>query len=180
MRCGDCRGRRRGFRFLRSAGLYEGSLQRLVLRLKFGGREDVARPLGMMLVDLWNGEPRLGPVDGVLPVPLHWARERRRGYNQSRLLAAVFSRKTQTPLWDGALRRRRATRPQTELDRGGRWENVEGAFEVRRPEQVRGKSLLLVDDVCTTGATLESCARVLKAAGARRVGAITVARQPPF
>jgi ComF family protein len=151
----------------------------MVLRLKFGGRAELARPLGRLMADLWRGEPRLGPVDGVLPVPLHWVRERRRGYNQALLLAKDFGRRTETPLWDGVLRRKRSTKPQTELGRESRRANVEGAFEVKRPERVRGKSLLLVDDVCTTGATLEACARALKAAGARRVGALTAARHAP-
>lgn len=179
-RCRDCRRRRRGFRFLRSAGLYEGALQRLVLKFKFGGREDLARPLGRMLSDFWADEGRLGPVDGVVPVPLHWVRQRARGYDQALLLARVFGHGTGVAVWEGVLRRRRATKPQTELGRDARQENVRDAFDVKRRDAVRGKRILLVDDVCTTGATLESCARALRAAGARHVGALTVARQVPF
>ena len=78
------------------------------------------------------------------------------------------------------LKRRRATKPQTSLGREDRRENVREAFVVRHPNAVRGKTVLLIDDVCTTGATLEACARALKAAGARRVGAMTAARQAPF
>ena len=84
------------------------------------------------------------------------------------------------PVLEGALRRRKAGRSQTELKREERRENVKDAFEARRPEELRGKTILLVDDVCTTGATLEACARALKEAGARRIGALTVARQVPF
>lgn len=179
-RCRDCRRRRRAFRFLRSAGVYEGGLQRLVRRFKFGGRQDLSRPLGRLLADRWRDEPGLGPVDLVLPVPLHWFRERKRGYNQALVLARDFGRKTGLPVRGDVLARERATRPQTDLGRDERRENVEGAFRVRRPEAVKGKTVLLVDDVCTTGATIEACARALKEAGARRVGALTAARQVAF
>jgi predicted amidophosphoribosyltransferase len=81
------------------------------------------------------------------------------------------------PVLEGVLRRRRATRTQTELGKERRTENVQDAFEARRSGMLEGKAILLVDDVCTTGATLEACARALKAAGARRVGALTAARQ---
>jgi ComF family protein len=177
-RCGDCRGRRRAFKLLRSAGVYEGSLQKLIKKFKYGGREDLARPLGRMLVDLWREQPRLGPVDAVVPVPLHWLRERGRGYNQALVLAEYFGRKTGLPVVRALARRRSPS--QTELRREERLENVRDAFRAARPELARGKSLLLVDDVCTTGATLEACARALKAAGARRVAALTVARQVAF
>lgn len=179
-RCGDCRGGRRAFRFMRSAGLYEGPLKRMVRKLKYGGREDVARPLGRLLADLWESEPRLAPVDVVMSVPLHWRRERMRGYNQAALLAGAFGGKTGLPVLEGVLRRRRATRTQTELGKSQRGENVRDAFDACRPEDVAGLAVLLVDDVCTTGATLDACARALKKAGARRVGALTAARQVTF
>lgn len=179
-RCTDCRRRKRAFRFLRSAGVYEGGLQKLVKQFKFGGRQDLARVLGRFMADRWREEPGLGPVDAVVPVPLHWLRERKRGYNQALVLARAFGRKADLPILGNVLRRRRATRPQTELGREDRRTNVADAFFVKRPELVKGKTLLLVDDVCTTGATLEACARALKDVGARRVGALTAARQVAF
>lgn len=179
-RCRDCRRRRRAFRFLRSAGLYEGSLMKLIRKFKYGGREDLARPLGRLMADRWAEEPRLGPADAVLPVPLHWIRERTRGYNQAAVLAGIFAEKAGLPLWEGVLKRDRSTKQQTALGRAGREANVRDAFRVARPERVKGKTLILVDDVSTTGATLESCARVLRQAGARRVGALTAARQVAF
>jgi ComF family protein len=133
-----------------------------------------------MLFDAWGDHEGLGPVDAVVPVPLHWIRRRGRGYDQALLLAKDFSRRVGVPVEEGVLRRRRATKPQTELGRDERRENVRDAFEARRPEAVKGRTILLVDDVCTTGATIEACARALKAAGAKRVGALTAARQVPF
>ena len=179
-RCRDCRRRRRAFRFLRSGGIYEGSLKKLIRSFKYSGRQDLARPLAGLLAEVWIGEERLRPVDVVVPVPLHWRRERKRGFNQAAALAEVFGKKAGLPVLEGALRRRKAGRSQTELKREERRENVKDAFEARRPEELRGKTILLVDDVCTTGATLEACARALKEAGARRIGALTVARQVPF
>ena len=179
-RCRDCRRARRAFRFLRSAGVYEGSLGRMIRTFKYEGREDLAEPFARLLAELWEGEPRLAPVDAVVPVPLHWIRERLRGYNQAAVLARAFGRETGLPVLESALKRRKATKSQTELRRGERQENVKDAFDARRSEELRGKTILLVDDVCTTGATLEACARALKKGGARRVGALTVARQVPF
>jgi ComF family protein len=179
-RCPDCRRRRRAFRYLRSALLYEGAAGKIIKAFKFGGRQDLAGPLGRIVSDRWREEPRLGPADLVVPVPLHWRRERSRGYNQAAALARVFAGQTGLPMRADVLKRRRATKPQTSLGREDRRENVREAFVVRRPEAVRGKTVLLVDDVCTTGATLEACARALKKSGARRVGAITAARQAPF
>ena len=101
----------------------------------------------------------------VVAVPLHWFRERMRGYNQAAALAGAFAAKAGMPVLEGVLRRRRATRTQTELGRRERGENVRGAFEVRRPEAVKGKAILLVDDVCTTGATLEACVPVSTSGG---------------
>jgi ComF family protein len=119
----------------------------------------------------------LRPVDAVMAVPLHFWRKHRRGYNQSELLADAFCRETGLLHLKSVLRRKKLTRSQTELGRGERFENVAGAFTIRHPERIRGKSVLLVDDICTTGATLEACARVLREAGARQVNALTVARQ---
>jgi len=179
-RCSECRRRRRAFRFLRSALLYEGSAGKIIKAFKFGGRQDLAVPLGRLVSECWREEPRLGAADLVLPVPLHWRRERSRGYNQAAALARVFAGRTGLPMRANVLKRRRATKPQTSLGREDRRENVREAFVVRHPNAVRGKTVLLIDDVCTTGATLEACARALKAAGARRVGAMTAARQAPF
>ncbi len=176
-RCWTCRRNRRAFRFCRSAGLYEGGLRKGLWGLKYAGRDVLARPLGRFLAAAWRERPELARVQGVVPVPLHFLRRHARGYNQSLLLAESFCRETGLPLWDGVLARRRWTRSQTRLGREDRHANVSEAFRVRRPEMVRGRIPLLIDDVCTTGATLESCGTVMRLAGAKWVAALTVARQ---
>jgi len=110
-------------------------------------------------------------VDVVVPVPLHWRRRRQRGFNQAEALVRSLGQP-----WQDALRRRRSTRSQTDLQAAQRHRNVRDAFVLRRRASVSGRLVLLVDDVATTGATLEACARVLRAAGAREVRALTVAR----
>jgi ComF family protein len=109
-----------------------------------------------------------------VPVPLHWSRRLRRGYNQAEILARGLARRHGLPLVRG-LRRLRATPPQ-QGDPALRRQNVQHAFAVRAPRAVAGRRLLLVDDVFTTGATLNACARTLREAGAAAVGALTLAR----
>ena len=113
--------------------------------------------------------------DMVIPVPLHRARERERGFNQSEVLAEGTSRAMGTALTKGILKRRKNTKDQTYLNAQQRAENVNGAFVVSQPEKVCGKGVILVDDVMTTGATLNECARMLQEAGAAQVLAATLA-----
>lgn len=176
-RCFHCRRYARAFRFCRSAALYEGVVRTCLKLLKYNGREFLAKPLGRLMAERFAEWPELQRIEGVVPVPLHFWRKHGRGYNQSELLAKSFCASTGISLAEGVLKRLRATRTQTELKREDRFLNVENAFAVRRADAVRGRSLLVVDDVCTTGATLEACARALKTAGARQVCALTVARQ---
>jgi ComF family protein len=113
-----------------------------------------------------------------MPVPLHTRRLRERGFNQSLLLARQVSRKRSIPLNFTALWRSRQTQPQTQLSGPERQKNVRGAFEVRNAEAVAGKRVLLIDDVFTTGATVQECAKALLDAGAERVDVLTLARVP--
>lgn len=119
-------------------------------------------------------------IDAVVPVPLYWLRRWSRGYDQGRLLADAVSRRIGKPML-GALRRRRRTAVQSTLNEAKRRQNLDGAFALRRPRRaadLEGRRFLLVDDVLTTGATLDAAAAPLKAAGARCVWALTVARTP--
>ncbi len=111
----------------------------------------------------------------VVPVPLHPARLRERGFNQAELLAKILAQKINVPL-NGALERIRYTTTQTAFDRVERMENLRGSFRLRKKIGVRGLHVLLVDDILTTGSTLSECARVLREAGARSVYAVTAAR----
>jgi ComF family protein len=117
----------------------------------------------------------LSQIDTILPVPLHRSRERERGFNQAYILAKVLSRRYGVPILKGVLGRIRPTPPQTGKRRE-RMRNVRGAFQVHYPERIRGQSILLIDDVYTTGATVNECAKVLMKAGARAVWVYTLAR----
>ena len=122
------------------------------------------------------GRPGELPADRILPVPLHPVRLRERTFNQAELLAEALSEQTGLP-WEGNLLvRTRPTRPQADLDREDRSGNVRGAFDLRPGARLKGLRLLLVDDVLTTGATAETCAALLKSAGARSVTAVTATR----
>jgi len=115
-------------------------------------------------------------IDCIIPVPLHVARLRQRGFNQALILAHELSRAFSLPLSFDNLKRVRPTRPQVELTGTERIKNVAGAFALRRPDELKDRGVLLIDDVFTTGATMNECARVLKDAGASRVTALTLAR----
>ena len=168
-----CARRLRHLARLRSAAAYEGPLAAAVQRFKYRGWRALAPPLARLLT------ARL-VVDGlpgafVVAVPLHPARRRSRGYNQSELLATEVRRALGLSPPPGRLVRLRDTRPQVGLDRLRRRENVAGAFRWEGPNG-RGEPVLLVDDVVTTGATLDACAAALTAAGFGRVSGITLAR----
>ncbi|MEM8997489.1 MAG: ComF family protein [Acidobacteriota bacterium] len=152
---------------------YQKPLDAVVVGLKFRRLDYLARRLAAPLAEVVGdaGGPRF---DAVVPVPLHWSRRIRRGYDQTTLLAAALARGLDLPVLP-ALRRVRATRAQSRRGRGERRRNLDAAFRVRRP--VAGLRLLLVDDVVTTGATLESAASILAVAGAS-VDAAVVARTP--
>jgi ComF family protein len=158
---------------IRSAAPFEGTLREAIHRLKYNHTRDLALPLGEMLVACYQRSCL--PVDVIVPVPLHARRQRERGYNQAVLLAEYLGHMVGLPMVCGALYRQRHTVSQTQLDAQARRRNVEGAF-VCTGSSVQDKDVLLIDDVCTTGATLEACSVALKSGGARSVWALTLAR----
>lgn len=123
----------------------------------------------------WNGF--LQTADCVVPVPIHRRRLADRGFNQAEQLAIPFCQAVELPLIKDALQRVYFTRPQVGLSGTKRWENVQNAFQVAKPEQVQNRHVLLIDDVMTTGGTVNACARVLKEAGAIRVSVLIVAKE---
>lgn len=154
----------------RAIGLYEGTLRTLVHALKYAGRRSLARPLAALMRE--RQRELLDLADVAVPVPLHRARRRQRGFNQAEDLARGLG----LPVVNG-LRRSRHTATQAELSAADRIRNVAGAFDPA-PEAAAlvGRSVVLVDDVMTTGATLNACADVLRRGGAERVVALTAAR----
>ena len=159
---------------IRSAVFFEGPLRQAVHALKYRGLRSLAAPLADLMITHWQREPL--PADVIVPVPLHRRRERERGYNQAALLARPLGAEIGLPMREDWLVRTRATFPQIELDASERKENVANAFQCRKSDAVVGRRVLLIDDVCTTGATLESCGLVLRQAGAQSVWAFTLAR----
>jgi ComF family protein len=160
----------------RAAGDYDGALRQIIQAYKYDGRRTLGAPLGALLEDA--GRDVLNEASCAVPVPLHPWRNLRRGFNQAADLAAALPIPVVHALW-----RRRRTVPQTGLSAGARRRNVRGAFRLSPLLRTRvlesaivGHVVVLVDDVRTTGATLEACAYVLKDAGAKEVRALTVAR----
>ncbi len=171
--CAGCRERPPAFALARAAAPYSGPVQEAVLRLKFGRATWLADFLGPFLAGV-VARGAFGPVDCLVPVPLHPARLRQRGFNQSLLLARSAGRWLGLPVAAGALRRVRATRSQVDLVAEERATNVRDAFAAA-PGSVDGARVVLVDDVMTTGATLDAGARALLAAGAGQVYGLVVA-----
>ena len=176
--CPACAPRRNGDNPLdrrRAAGWYRGALRSVIHAFKYQGRRSLAEPLAALMRAA--GQPLLAAADVVVPVPLHPRRRWQRGFNQARDLAVRLG----PPVAD-ILRRTRHTQPQTTLAAGRRGSNVRGAFELSgggwfgAGYPVAGRTVVVADDVMTTGATLEACARVLCAAGARAVFGLTAAR----
>jgi len=156
-----------------SAAWFEEPLRSVIHNFKYKGQKALRKPLTEILLEHWEAASQ--PADLIVAVPLHPKREKERGYNQSYLLAAELSRTTGIPVARNALRRTRHTTPQVSLKMLERWHNVHDAFQ-GDPAALSGNRVLLIDDVCTTGATLEACGRAALAAGAQSVWAATVAR----
>jgi ComF family protein len=154
----------------RAIGEYEGSLRAIVHALKYGGRRSLARPLAARMRQ--QGAAVLAGADVAVPVPLHASRRRERGFNQADDLARHLGLRVVA-----ALRRVRPTVPQVSLAAARRHGNVRGAFAATRAAAaLAGQIVVLVDDVSTTGATLDACARALGEIGVREVRALTAAR----
>ena len=173
--CPHCRDRPLEIDGIRSPYRMEGAIREAVHALKYRNVRALAPTLGQLLADFMEAVSM--PADIIVPVPLHPKRERSRGYNQSLLLAKEVSGWSGIPLANGTLRRERwAVSQAGSHDEDQRWANVQGAFRAE-PDLVRGKRVVVIDDVCTTGATLEACSIVLKQAGATSVWGLTLAKE---
>ena len=177
--CPDCAAGRGPMHLdgVRVAAAYAGAARTAVLALKFGGERRVAERLATLMSIPYQCEIHI--ADMVIPVPLHTNRQRERGYNQAELLARAFARLQGLPVRTDILKRARATEAQTRLSRVERRRNVAGAFALTSPTAaaiVSGKRIVLVDDVTTTGSTIDAAAEPLRAAGATSVWGLAFAR----
>jgi ComF family protein len=171
-RCALCRSEARGFDAAYSYGAYDGALRQLIHLLKYHRIRPLAGALAVHLATAYPLEQRF---DAIVPMPLHWFRFWRRGFNQAALLAKELGRRRGLPVLQ-AVRRKRATSSQAGLSGARRRANVRGAFAPSGRRSLEGMRVLLVDDVMTTGATASACALALKSAGAAYVAVLTLAR----
>jgi competence protein ComFC len=175
--CGRCLERAPAFSVHRSCGTYGGTLKDVILLFKYKKYAPLCRPLARYAEACLAREARLWDgADFLVPVPLHPARRRERGFNQARLLARDLAKLRGLKVLEGSLVKVRNVPPQAGLRAAEREKNVVAAYAARRADRLRGKTLVLVDDVTTTGSTLRECARVLAGAGAEEVRAITLAQ----
>ncbi len=174
--CPNCAERQFHFESAVARYLSRGVVRDCLHRFKYERHYYLRHQLANWLADAWQDERLRSPsVDYLVPVPLHNARRREREFNQADVLAELLSRRTGTRLLR-CLRRIRYTTTQTQLDRHERMENLRGAFRVTQASRVQNRHLVLVDDVLTTGSTVDECARMLREAGAASIRVITVAR----
>jgi ComF family protein len=177
--CGRCREKPRPWGRVLVYGRYGGELKEMILAYKFQHRLDLGRQLMEYALAAYArgvaAHPEVAACEGIVPVPLHGRRLLARGFNQSREIARLLSARRGLPIWQDALRRVRRTVPQMELAREARAENIKGAFAADA-RLLAGRGVLLLDDIMTTGATIEECARAMLQAGAARVDVLVLAR----
>jgi ComF family protein len=176
--CEECLRRRPFFESAAAPYVYDGPIMDAIHRFKYEGKAHIAKAFGPLLASFGKEWLKEEEDRTIMPVPLHPRRLRQRGYNQSLLLARHVAAGLGGSLDFLSLRRIRDTRVQTGLKRDERRRNVKRAFEVVDRKAVKGKTVLLVDDVATTGSTLNECARVLRKAGCSRVYCLVLARAP--
>lgn len=174
--CAVCIAEPKIFAKARASLVYDDASKPLILSFKHSDQTQLTVTFGPWLYSA--ASPFIAETDMIIPVPLHWVRLLRRRYNQSAILAQSLARLSQKPCYPDALIRQRNTPTQGHLNAKQRHENVKSAFAVRPKytQMIAGKNILLVDDVYTTGATIEECAKVLLNAGAQRVDVVTLAR----
>ena len=175
-RCGRCLSTPPHFDAARAHFLYEGPIRDLIHSFKYNHLTHLRSPLALMTLEGVHAFLTAQDIHLIVPVPLHRSRLRQRGFNQAVLLGRVIARDLSLPMVPDALIRTRQTEPQMQLSAAERRVNVQGAFSVKKTECVAGKGVLLLDDVMTTGSTMNECAKELKKAGATTVIAVTVAR----
>ncbi|MCK4753012.1 MAG: ComF family protein [Planctomycetes bacterium] len=172
--CPDCQGKEIYFDQIARSGVYGEALRQMILAFKSGGRTELDVVLGFLADSAFSGSSFYNDVDLFVPVPLHWSRRLVRGYNQSQLLAKKLSH-PKTKINTELVRIRHTKLQPAMASAAARARNVAGAFAVRYRNDFAGRNICLIDDIKTTGATLNECAKVLKEAGASKVFALVLA-----
>lgn len=175
--CSLCKKNQYYFNRARAAGIYEGALREYIHMFKYKKKTYLAEPLGKLLSDMIENDEILNKSDLLIPIPLDTRRYREREFNQAYLLADVASRRVSIPVSTENLRRTRVTLPQTGLNRKQREKNVKNIFQVNNAEEFKDKNIIVIDDVFTTGATVNACAKALRKSGSGTVNVVTVARR---
>jgi len=160
----------------RAPWAYDGKVEELIQHFKYHGKRSLARALAGKMAEVLAADGAYRSADMLVPVPLHRVKQRERGYNQSWLLCEEIARLTGVEAREDVLRRVKNTKSQAHLDALERVHNVADAFAVVKPMAVQGRVVIVVDDVLTTGSTVDSCARVLREANAQEVLVLTAAR----
>ena len=172
--CGKCLTKPPKLMGLKAVFAYDDFSKALILPFKHADRTDIVPYLSKLMYQ--RGKDFLSECDYIIPVPLHWQRLMKRKYNQSALLAVAWEKLSNKPCLLMVLKRNKKTASQGHKTKEERKENIKGVFSVIKPERIKGKSIVLVDDVYTSGATLNECANVLIKAGAKSVKALVIAR----
>jgi len=174
--CPDCLHYQPHFDCAWGATYYNDMMKRLVHLFKYGNKTALRHHFSHLIFSFMESyQINARQFDMIAPIPLHPARFRERGYNQSQILADSLARKFSLPVSLNNLIRTRNTRNQAHLGQKERWTNIKAAFRIKRPSEFQGKTVLIVDDLMTTGATASEASRVLKETGARKVGVLTLA-----
>jgi competence protein ComFC len=162
---------------MRSVYLYKDPPRSLILKFKYSNRTFLARDFALAMCETMKSHSFYSGTDFIIPVPINIVRRIKRGYNQTELLANEISRETNIPALNNVLFRSKITKPQFKLSKSERWKNIENSFFVQNNNSViKDKTILLIDDIVTTSATVSSCSLVLKTAGAKKVYVLTLAR----
>jgi ComF family protein len=173
--CGACVTHKKYFTMARALGNFEGSLQEAIHRWKYEGKTHLTPFFAEWMAEGLNRYWEPGSFDLLIPVPLHPQRLRQRGFNQALLLVKELSHRTSLPYQKTILQKKKSTVPQVNLSGIEREKGLRGTFHVIGKEELLGKSVLLIDDVYTTGATVNECSKVLLRAGVKRVDVLTLA-----
>jgi ComF family protein len=173
--CNNCSEQKWHFKWARAAYRTEGQVREAIVGFKYQDQYYQQGRLVQWLIEGFDQHTQMGDWDALVPVPLYHRRRRERGFNQAREIAHGLSDERKIPVSE-CLYRYRETISQAKLDRNGRWQNMVGAFRMKAGFDVKGRNLLLVDDVFTTGATVNACAQVLAEAGAGQLAVLTIAR----